>query len=165
MPLYECMLACYDPGLVWCGEGEVPGGGKGGFVKRKAIVSNCMAQPHTVFKRYMGGCLSHLFQELLADEFSPLDAELDLAAGVTQVGCVQHQLQQHICVPPACQIGLLGVALAECIQQPHMLGHVCCQDCIHNQAAGLQASTETAEHALCKTKRDLLGLLSECYAA
>lgn len=85
----------------------------------------------------------HLFQELLADEFTPLDAEFHLAAGIAQVCSVQHQLQQHISVPPACQIRLLGTALAECIQQPHVLRHVCRQDCIHNQPASLQGSAKT----------------------
>ena len=86
---------------------------------------------------------SHLFQELLADELTPLDAELDLAARVAQVCSVQHQLQQHVSVPPACQIRLLRMALAESIQQPHVLSHVCRQDCIHNQAASLQASAKS----------------------
>ncbi len=79
----------------------------------------------------------YLLQELTANELSPLDAEQQRAARIAQVSSVQHQLQQHVTVAPGCQIRLLRPALAEGIQQPHVLRHVCCQDSIHNQSPGL----------------------------
>ena len=80
---------------------------------------------------------AHLFQKLAADQLSPFDTELQRAAGVAQVSSVQHQLQQHVTVPPGSQIRLLRAALTEGVQQPHVLGHVRCQHCIHYQPPSL----------------------------
>lgn len=81
---------------------------------------------------------AHLIKEFRADHFAPAYTEAQGSARVAQVCSVQHQLQQHVAVLPHRQVGLLAVTLAECIQQPHVLRHVCRQDCIYYQPPRLQ---------------------------
>ena len=71
-----------------------------------------------------------------------MNAVLQLAAGVAQVSCMQHHLQNEVNIVPLGQLRLGSLLLGEGLHQLEMLGHVCGQHCVDDQPPHLQDGSE-----------------------